>query len=32
VRNGKRVLVLHLHWPRRGRGEHLAGEQLGCGC
>jgi hypothetical protein len=26
VRNSKRVLVLHLHWPRRGRGEHLSGE------
>jgi hypothetical protein len=25
VRNGKRVLVLHLTWPRRGRGEQLAG-------
>jgi hypothetical protein len=25
VRTGKRVLVLHLHWPRRGRGEQLAG-------
>lgn len=29
VRNGKRVLVLHLHWPRRGRGEHLSGESGG---
>lgn len=25
VRNGKRVLVLHLHWPRLNRGDTLAG-------
>lgn len=29
VRNGKRVLVLHLTWPRRGRGEQLAGVFVG---
>lgn len=31
VRNGKRVLVLHLTWPRRGRGEQLAGGAEGVG-
>jgi hypothetical protein len=28
VRSGKRMLVLHLHWPR-GRAEHLAGTVWG---